>query len=391
MRVVYMDYAASTPVRPEVAEAMNQAMLETWGNPSSPHRFGREARKLVDDARRKVADLVGAAPREVVFTSGGTEADNLAIAGTLLARRDRGRHLVTSAVEHHAVLGTCEYLARAGLAEVTILPVDAYGRVDPDTLAAAVRPDTVLVSVMLANNEVGTIQPIAELARVCREREVPFHTDAVQAVGTIPVNVRELGVDLLSLAAHKFYGPQGAGALVVRRGHRLEPLLHGGSHERQRRAGTEGVPAIVGLGKAAELAAVELEAYGAHARAMRDRLLDGVFGRIADVRLNGHPTSRLPNHAHLSFRGVDGEALLLKLDLLGIACSAGSACAAGAPEPSHVLRALGVEPEWAGGSVRLTVGRPTTAEDVDYVVDCLADTVARLRGGLPAAAGRVRP
>ncbi len=381
MRRVYLDHAATTPVHPDVAAAMQRALAEGWGNPSSAHAFGREARRLVEDAREEVAALIGARPQEVVFTSGGTEADNLAILGVARLAREKGRgdHVVTSLVEHHAVLHACEYLEKREGFRVTYLPVDGHGMVDPDDLRRALTDRTVLVSVMLANNEVGTIQPVRELAAIARERGVPFHTDAVQAAGQIPVDVGELGVDLLSLSAHKIYGPKGVGALYVRRGLRLEPLLHGGGQERRLRPGTENVPGIVGLGAAARLARAELPRLGERVAALRERLIAGVLDRIPDARLNGHPERRLPGNANVSVRYVEGEAILLNLDLKGVAASSGSACAAGSTEPSHVLVAMGLPEHEARGALRFSLGRENTEADVDYVLEVLPPIVERLR------------
>lgn len=391
MRRVYLDHAATTPVHPDVATAVKRALEEGWGNPSSLHGFGREARRLVEEAREEVAALIGARPQEVLFTSGGTEADNLAILGVARSARERGRgdHIVTSRVEHHAVLHACEYLERREGFRVTYLPVDGHGMVDPDDLRRAITDRTVLVSIMLANNEVGTIQPVRELAAVARERGVPFHTDAVQAVGQIPVNVEELGVDLLSLSAHKIYGPKGAGALFVRRGLRLEPVMHGGGQERRLRPGTENVPGIAGLGAAARLARTELPGLAARLAALRDRLVAGVMERVPDVRLNGHPRLRLPGNANLSVRYVEGEAILLNLDLKGVAASSGSACAAGSTEPSHVLQAMGLPEHEARGALRFSFGRDNTEADVDYVLEVLPPIVERLRRmAAPSAALR---
>lgn len=392
MRQVYLDHAATTPVHEAAVDAMRRVMLEGWGNPSSAHAVGREAKRWLEEARARVAAALGADPAEIIFTSGATEADNLAITGAVRARRaeaerrdGRRPHVVTSAVEHHAVLETCEALAAAGEADVTVLPVDATGLVDPEDVRAALRPETVLVSVMAANNEVGTVQPVEEIAAVCRERGVLFHTDAVQAFGQLPLDVRAVGADLVAVASHKIYGPKGAGALWVRRGVVLAPLLHGGSHERSRRPGTEAVPALVGFGVAAELAAREREARAARFAALRDRLWEGVRSRIDGVRLNGHPARRLPNNLHCSFAGVDGELLLLNLDLAGVACSSGSACASGAVEPSHVLRAIGAAGPDAG-ALRLTTGLSNTEDDVTYALDALAGVVARLRARKAAAA-----
>lgn len=384
MSRVYLDHAATTPVHPEVAEAMARCLAETFGNPSSIHGFGREARKAVEQAREQVAALIGARSQEIVFTSGGTEADNLAILGAARARRDRGSHLITSAVEHHAVLHACDHLAKREGFRVTVLPVDRAGRVDPDDLRRAMTPETVLVSIMLANNEVGTIQPVRELAAVAREGGALFHTDAVQGAGQIPVNVDELGVDLLSLSAHKFYGPKGVGALYVRRGTRLAPLMHGGGQERRLRPGTQNVPGIVGLGRAAELAGREMEERVRHAQRLRDRLQAGLLERIPDVAVNGHPERRLPGILNVSIRGLEGESILLNLDLKGIAASSGSACAAGSTEPSHVLRAMGLEPALLHGALRFGFGRGNTEEDVDRVLAILPGIVERLRSMAPS-------
>lgn len=389
MRRVYLDHAATTPVHPEVVEVMKRYMLENWGNPSSIHAFGREARAGVDEARAKVAALIGADPEEIVFTGGGTEADNLAIKGTAWELRDKGDHIITSAVEHHAVLHTVEWLQRQGM-RATFLPVDRYGMVDPGDVERAITPSTILVSIMAANNEVGTLQPVAEIARICREKGVRFHTDAVQAVGQIPIDVRALGVDLLSLSAHKIYGPKGVGALYVRRGVRLTPLHHGGAHERKRRAGTEGVPGIVGLGKAAELARLHFAERVQHYRHVRDLLWERIREKVPEVRLNGHPTLRLPNNLSVSVLYVEGESMLLNLDMKGIAASSGSACTSGSLEPSHVLLAMGIPHEVAHGSLRMTVGVSTSEEDVDYVADCLAEIVGRLRSMSPLWSARAR-
>jgi cysteine desulfurase len=389
MRRVYLDHAATTPVHPEVVEVMNHYMLEDWGNPSSIHSFGREARAGVDEARARVAALIGADPEEIVFTGGGTEADNLAIKGTAWELRNKGNHIITSAVEHHAVLHTVEWLEKQGF-RATYLPVDGYGMVDPGDVEKAITSSTILVSIMAANNEVGTVQPIAEIARICREKGVRFHTDAVQAVGQLPIDVHALGVDMLSLSGHKIYGPKGVGALYVRRGVRLTPLLHGGAHERKRRAGTEGVPGIVGLGRAAELARLHFDERVAHYRRMRDLLWERIRQRVPEVRLNGHPTERLPNNLNISVLYVEGESMLLNLDMKGIAASSGSACTSGSLEPSHVLLAMGIPHEVAHGSLRMTVGVSTTEEDTDYVARSLAEIVERLRAMSPLWSVRVR-
>lgn len=383
IQAIYMDHSATTPVDPEVAALMQEYMLKTYGNPSSIHSFGRDARKAVEAARDDVAALVGAAEsREIIFTSGGTEADNLALIGAAQANRRRGNHIITSRIEHHAVLHTCEWLEKQGF-QVTYLDVDAHGIVHPEILAGAMTAETILVSIMCANNEVGTLQPIKELAAIARERGALFHTDAVQAVGNIPVDVNSLGVDLLSLSAHKIYGPKGAGALYVRRGTRIHAVTHGGSHERRLRPGTENVPGIVGLGKAAELAARELDQRADHVRPLRDRLIKGIQERIPEVRLNGHPTERLPNNVNISFLYVEGESILLNLDMKGIAASSGSACTSGSLEPSHVLTAMGIPHEITHGSVRFSLGRQNDAGQVDYVIDVLGETIPKLRAMSP--------
>jgi cysteine desulfurase len=378
---IYLDHAATTPLDPRVLDAMQPVLRECYGNPSSMHRAGRAALHALDEARDTVAGVLGARGREIIFTASGSEADNLALKGVALEQRQRGKgqHLIVSAIEHHAVLHAAEYLQREGF-DLTLLPVDAAGQVRPDDLRAALRPDTVLVSVMYANNEIGTLQPIAELGGICREHGVPFHTDAVQAAGLLPLDVDALQVDLLTLAAHKFYGPKGVGALYVRRGTPLLPQLHGGGQERQRRAGTENVPAIAGLAAALRLAEERRADYAAHCATLRDRLIDGALSEIPGTRLNGHRTQRLPNNANLSFAGGDAESLLLLLDQEGIYVSSGSACTSGALDPSHVLLALGLSPEEAGSSVRFSVGRGTSAADIGRVLEVLPRVVAQIRG-----------
>jgi len=388
-RSVYLDHAATTPVRPEVAEAVRHHMLTEFGNASSVHAFGRTAREAIEEARARVADLMGARPDEIVFMSGGTEADNMAIRGALLANHERGRHIITSKIEHHAVLHTCEALEKEGLAEVTYLPVDETATVDPEDVARAVRPDTALVTIMFANNEVGTIQPVAQIARICREKGILFHTDAVQAYGAVPIDVDELGIDLMSVSAHKLYGPKGVGALFARKGRKVRPLIFGGAQEKRRRAGTSNVPGCVGFGVAAELAAKEMPERERHLTRLRDRLISGVLDRIEFSRLNGHPTRRLPNNANFSFEFVEGESILLALDMRGIAASSGSACTSGSLEPSHVLRAMGLEPEVAHGSVRMSLGTGTTNEDIEYVLEVLPEVIDRLRAMSPLYARAV--
>ena len=377
MRRIYLDNAATTACAPAVLDAMLPYFSTVYGNASSVHAAGREARRAVENARRQVARAIGAAPpQEVYFTSGGTESDNWAVKGVML--QQESGHIITTAIEHHAVLHACQWLEGRGY-QVTYLPVDGDGRVSAAQVEAALRPDTRLVSVMMANNEIGTLQPIAEIGTLCRSRGVLFHTDAVQCVGAAPIDVRALNVDLLSLSAHKFHGPKGVGALYIRKGVKLGALHHGGAQERGQRAGTENLPGIVGLGQAIELATADVTANAAHMQRLRDRLIRGVTARIPGVRLNGHPTLRLPGNANLSFDRVEGEALLLRLDLAGVAASSGSACTSGALDPSHVLLALGLTPAQANGSLRLTLSTDTTDADIDEFLERLVPIVADLR------------
>ena len=385
MKRIYFDHAATTPTDGAVAESMAVYMTQQYGNPSSVHAFGREARKAVAEARGRVASLIGAKPEEIYFTSGGSESDNFALKGIAFANRAKGNHIVTTQVEHHAVLHTCQWLEKNGF-RVTYLPVDADGCIHLSDLEAAITPETILVSVMFANNEVGTVQPIAEAARIAKARGVYFHTDAVQAVGALPVDVEAMGIDLLSLSGHKFYGPKGIGALYVRRGVKIEPVQLGGAQERKLRAGTENVPAIVGLGLAAQLAQAELTQRAEHTRALRDALIAGIEARIPEVKLNGHRTQRLPGNVNISFLYIEGESLLLSLDMKGIAASSGSACTSGSLDPSHVLLAMGLTHEVAHGSLRLTLGRQNTREEVDYALDALEEIVKRLRSMSPLCA-----
>jgi cysteine desulfurase len=378
MKRIYMDHNATTPLREEVLEAMLPYLREEFGNASSLHFFGMRARRAIESAREQVAAALGAQPREIVFTGCGTESDNQAIKGVAFANRSRGDHIVTSRIEHKAVLQTCQYLEKQGL-RVTYLPVDQYGVVNPNDVAQAITDRTVLVSVMFANNEVGTIQPVAEIAQVCRERDVYFHTDAVQAVGKLPIDVNKLGVDMLSLSAHKFYGPKGVGALYVRKGVKVDPLLHGGHQERGRRAATENVAGIVGLGKAIELRLGEMAAEAERLATLREQLYAGLTAHIDHVYLNGHPTERLPGTLSLCFDYVEGEAIIMGLDLSGVAVSSGSACTSASLEPSHVLLAMGVRPAVAQGSIRFSLGRGNTAADVDTVLETLPPIVERLR------------
>jgi cysteine desulfurase len=378
----YFDHAATTPPRPEVVAAMAPYLQRRWGNPSSLHVTGICALEGVERAREQVAALLGGLPEELVFTSGGTEADNHALVGGWLAHRDRGDHIITTTIEHHAVIHSAEFLSELGV-RVTYLPVDMTGMVDPQDVREAITDRTILVSVMHANNEIGTIQPIAEIGAICRERGVFFHTDAVQTVGHVPINVREMNIDLLSLSAHKLYGPKGIGALFVRKGVRLTSFVHGGGQESRRRAGTENVPGIVGLGEAARLAGQDMEWEIAHNSQLRDALIEGVLARVPDSALTGHPTQRLSNNASFCIAGAEGESLLLGLDSEGIAVSTGSACSSGSLEPSHVLLACGIPPRLAQGSLRATVGRGSTAEEVVRFLEVFPTVVARLRAMAP--------
>lgn len=377
---IYLDHAATTPLDPRVLEAMHPYWSEQFGNPSSLHRYGQAAAAALEDARRQTAGVLGCAPEEISFTGCGSESDNLALRGVALEQRKRfgKRHLITGPIEHHAVGHTMAQLRDDFGYELTVLPVDGDGRVDPAGVARAIRPDTALVSIMYANNEIGTIEPLAEIARVCRERGVPLHTDAVQAAGQLTLDVDALGVDLLSISSHKFYGPKGVGGLYVRKGTPFVSTLTGGGHEGGRRAGTQNVPGIVGLATALTLAYAELDRHVAHYRQLRDRLIEGVLA-IPDVRLTGQPDERLPNSASFVIRGTAGQDLLIRLDLAGIAASSGSACLVGSPEPSDVLVALGLPRDWALGALRLTVGRMTTAQDIDTVVETLPGIVRDLR------------
>ena len=387
MKRIYLDYAATTPVAPEVVQAMLPYFSDAFGNPSSIHSFGQEAKAASEEARDKVADLIGARSEEIVFTSGGTEADNFAIKGVAYANEGKGNHIISTYIEHHAVIETCKFLERRGF-EVTYLPVDSSALVDPEDVKRAITDKTILVSVMHANNEVGTIEPIAEIGKIARERGAYFHTDAVQTVGHIPVNVDGLGVDLLSMSSHKLYGPKGVGMLYVRKGTRIVPLLHGGEQERRRRASTENVAGIVGLGKAAEIAQKEMEGEVKRLTQLREKLISGLFQRIEHIRLNGHPILRLPNNVNMSIEFVEGESMLLNLDLEGIAASTGSACSSGSLEPSHVLQAMGLSQELCHGSLRFSLGRQTTEEEIDRVLEVLPRIVDRLRAMSPLAKRR---
>lgn len=377
-RAIYMDHAATTYTKKEVLEEMLPFFTEHFGNPSSIHKFGRDVRKQVDSAREKVAKAIGALPEEIYFTAGGSEADNWAVKGAAFANRNKGNHIITSSIEHHALLHTCEYLEKEGF-EITYLPVDEYGMVSVEDVKNAINDKTILISIMYANNEIGTIQPIAEIGSLAKEKGIYFHTDAVQAIGSVKINVKEQNIDMLSLSAHKFYGPKGIGALYVRKGVKLFSFVHGGAQERGRRAGTENVPGIVGLAKALELATDNLEEHSGRIAALRDKLINGIMEKIPYSRLNGHPTKRLPGNANFCFQYIEGEALLLNLDIKGIAGSSGSACTSGSLDPSHVLLAIGLPHEIAHGSLRLSLGDINTEADVDYVLEVLPEIVDRLR------------
>jgi cysteine desulfurase len=385
-RQVYMDHAATTPGHPQVLEAMLPYFSERFGNPSGLYSLGREAGKAIDESRASVAEVLGCTPGEVIFTSGGTESDSAAIRGAAFALKEKGNHIITSAVEHHAVINTCKALEGLGF-DVTYLPVDRYGLVSPGDLENAIGGRTVLVSIMLANNEIGTVEPVPELVRAARSKkpDVVFHTDAVQGAGALDINVGRLGVDLLSLGAHKFHGPKGVGILYLRDGTPFVPQQAGGGQEKKRRAGTENVPGVVGAAKALQITAENREAYNRHCSSLRNRLIEEIFKEVEGAVLNGHPEQRLPNNVNVSFRYVVGEAILMNLDLMGIAASTGSACATGAAEPSHVLLAIGLTPELAYGSLRLTVGPDNSQEDVDYVLSVLPGIVGRLQAMSPLA------
>ena len=377
MRRIYMDYAATTPVDNRVLKIMLPYFSELYGNASETHSFGREAREGVEESRGRVAHIMNSDPSRIFFTSGATESNNLALKGVVFANEKKGRHIVISSIEHHCVLDSAKWLEARGF-DLTILPVDSQGLVDPGDVERAIRDDTVLVSVMHSNNEVGVLEPIPEIGEICKERGVYFHSDAVQSVGKVPVDVEELGVDLMSVSSHKLYGPKGVGALYVREGVEIEPLSHGGGHERGMRSGTENVAGIVGFGEACRIAEEEMPKEGLRLAKLRDRLISRIL-EVKDTSLNGHPTKRLPNNANFSFKYIDGAALLLKLDDKGIAASTGSACSTESPEPSHVLLAIGLRPEDASGSLRLTLGRWTTEEEVDYVSKVVSEAVEELR------------
>jgi cysteine desulfurase len=382
-RRVYLDHNASTPVHPEVVAEMLPYFGQVYGNPSSVHGFGREARDAVDVARDRVAAFLRARPDEIVFTSGGTESDNFGVKGLAWARGHG--HVITSKIEHHAVLRTCQALEAQGFA-VTYLPVDQYGMIDPDDVRRAMRGDTIAISIMHANSEVGTIQPVRAIGAIAHEHDVPFHVDAVQTFGKLDIDVDAFNIDLLSFSGHKIYGPKGVAGLFIRKGTKMVSVQHGGEHERRRRAGTENVPGIVGLGKAVEVRGRDMKDEAVRLTALRDRLWDGVRARVPDVRLNGHPSERVPGTANIAYKNVESESIVLGLDLKGIAVSAGSACTAGSVEPSYVLVAMGVPVEWAMGAVRSSLGRSTTAEDIDYVIESVEPIVRKLRAAMPVGA-----
>lgn len=378
MRKVYLDHSATTPVRREVAKIVSEYMLDRFGNPSSIHSYGQEAKTALEKARSQVADLINADAAEIIFTSGGTEADNLAIMGVAQANATKGNHIITSAIEHHAVLDTCKELEKEGF-EVTFLPVDEDGLVSLEDVKKAIKQETILITIMHANNEVGTIEPIEEIGKLAREHGIIFHTDAVQSLGKVPIDVKEMNIDLLTGSGHKIYGPKGTGFLYVRKGIKLKPRAFGGEQERKRRPGTENLPGIVGLGLAAELAGKEMEEERVKQASLRDKLIKGLRESIPHVRLNGHPHQRIPSNVNVSFAYVEGESLLLSLDACGIAASSGSACTSGTLDPSHVLLAMGLTHEMAHGSVRMTLGKDTTEKDIQYVLDNFPAIVERLR------------
>lgn len=382
MKRIYLDHNATTPVHPEVADEVCLRLREDFGNAGTLYSYGREAKKLVDDAREIMASGIGAKNEEILFTSGGTESDNMAVRGVAYGNINKGRHVITSTIEHHAVLETCKALEKEGF-EVTYLPVDEYGTIKLDELKKAIRSDTTLISIMHANNETGTIQPILEIGRLAREKGVTFHTDTVQTFGKVKINVDEMNIDLLSVSAHKLHGPKGVGALYMRKGVRMRPVMFGGHQERKMRPGTHNVPGITGLGKAAEIAARDMEGEGKKLLKLRERLWDGITANISHIRMNGHPTNRLSNTLNVSFEFVEGESLILSLDDQGICVASGSACTSDSLEPSHVLLAMGCLPEVAHGSLRFSLGIGNTEEEIDYVIQVLPKVVERIRSMSP--------
>jgi cysteine desulfurase len=381
---IYMDHGATTKPDPEVVDAMQPYYNEFFGNASSLHSTGQDAAKALNRSRKIIADLIGAKSDEIIFTSGGTESDNLALKGIAYQKKNTGKHIITSIIEHPAILNTCKYLGENGFS-VTYVPVDDQGVVNPEDVAAAINDNTILISIMHANNEIGTIQPIKEISKIAHEHNVLMHTDAVQSVGKIPVNVDDLGVDMLSISGHKIYGPKGVGALYVRKGTRLQSLVQGGAHEFGKRAGTENIPGIVGFAKAVELADQRLDEEGKHLTDLRETMIKKILDSIPYSHLNGHPTQRLPNNVHIRFNFIEGESLLMMLNMKGVDVSTGSACSSKSLEPSHVLMALGLPPEEIHGSLRITMGRENTMDEVDYVVENLIDIVKKLRAMSPIA------
>ncbi len=379
---IYLDYSATTPAKPEVVEAMLPYFTETFGNASSIHAFGRDAKNTLNKTREIVADFINASADEVYFTGGGSESDNWAIKGVAMAYKAKGNHIITTTIEHHAVLHTCEALEKEGY-EVTYLPVDSEGKISLEALEAAIKENTILVSIMAVNNEIGTVQPIAEIGALTKSKGVLFHTDAVQALGNIALDVKAMNIDLMSVSSHKIYGPKGVGALYVKKGVKIRNLIEGGAQERKRRAGTENIPGIVGFGKAVELAKFNFDNHVNHLVTLRDRLMNGIMEKIPYVKLNGHKTDRHPGNVNVCFEFIEGESLLLSLDLVGVAGSSGSACTSGSLDPSHVLMAIGLPHEIAHGSLRLTIGDFTTEEDVDYTIEKLVEIVDRLRSYSP--------
>lgn len=386
MRRIYLDYAATTPTDPWVAQAMLPYFSNIFGNPSSLHAFGQEAREAVEGAREAIASFIGAKPEEIVFTSGGTESNNFALKGVAYANQNKGNHIIISAIEHHAVTEPCKFLEKQGF-KVTYLGVDKQGLIDLEDVKRAITDKTILISIMHANNEIGVIQPVQEIGRIAREKGIYFHTDAVQTFGHLPISVDELNVDLLSASAHKLYGPKGVGALYIRKGTRILTFMHGGDQERNRRASTHNVPGIVGFGKAVELAKEKMDEEREKLIPLRDKLIKGILDNIEHTRLNGHPKRRLPNNVNISVEYIEGESMILNLDLEEIACSTGSACTSSSLEPSHVLLAIGLSPEIAHGSLRFTLGRYTEEEDIDYVLEVLPGIVKRLRAMSPLYKG----
>ncbi|MDF2564244.1 MAG: iscS 2 [Massilibacillus sp.] len=385
MKRIYFDHAATTPTDKTIANTMLEYMTTKFGNPSSVHSFGREVRKEVSEARENIAALINANANEIFFTSGGSESDNFALKGIAFANKNKGNHIITTQIEHHAILHTCQWLEKQGF-EVTYLPVDEDGMISLDELKAAITDKTILISIMFANNEVGTIEPIKEIGAIAKEHGIYFHTDAVQAVANVEIDVQDMNIDLLSLSGHKFYGPKGIGAIYIRRGVKIQAVQLGGAQERNMRAGTENVPAIVGLGMSAVIAKRDFVEKNAHLVALRDKLIKGIQEQIPDIKLNGHPTKRLPGNVNFSFRYIEGESLLLSLDMKGIAASSGSACTSGSLDPSHVLLAMGLIHEIAHGSLRISLGRDNTEEDIAYTLEVLPQIIARLRSMSPLCA-----